>query len=161
MAGLPVNSNSTPGAHRNLFCASAILETSIQRLLGPVVVELLCNASVQEVSANYDPAAKVCSLFADFGAGSMRAIPTIIPRAAIDAATRILATIAGKSLDQDAPFLNCVLASGFRYHAALWPVGDGPSFSIRTHARIVRPPSDFMSDEQAKFVQGAIPARRT
>ena len=130
MTGLPVNSNSTLDAHRNLFSASAILEASIKRLLGPAVVELMCNAPVQEVSANYDPATNVCRLFADFGAGPMRAIPATIPAAAIDAATRILATIAGKSLDRDAPFLNCVLASGFRYHAALWPVGDGPSFSI-------------------------------
>jgi hypothetical protein len=37
----------------------------VRRILGVVVVEQLDHPAVQELSANYDPAAKVCRLFLD------------------------------------------------------------------------------------------------
>lgn len=144
----------------NLYCAPPALEAAVQRLLGLKVADLLCDRTVQEVSANYAVAIGAGHVFADYGEGPMRSAGATVPADAIEAATRILASDANKSLEPEAPFLNRVLAAGFRYHAALPPVSDGPRFSIRTHQRILRPLSDFMSVEQTSFVKEAICARK-
>ena len=54
------------------------------------------------------------------------------------------------------------MQNGFRFHAALSQLSggpklsDGPSFSIRAHARLIRPLSDFMSPQQAQLIAAAI-----
>jgi Flp pilus assembly CpaF family ATPase len=100
-------------------------------------------------------------LFVDDGGGPMRPLEAALVPAAIIAGTRILATLDGQSLSPTAAFLNCVLANGFRYHAALPPVTDGPSFSIRAHARLVRLLADFMTETRADYIQDAIHRRLT
>jgi Flp pilus assembly CpaF family ATPase len=107
------------------------------------------------VSANYDPAIKVCRLYIDDGTGPMRLVGTLAPEVII-AVTLLLATGAGKSLDARAAFLNCVLPSGCRYHAALPPVADGPSFSIRTHHPRQWRLSDFMAPDQIATITSAV-----
>src|SRR5208283_5935369 len=102
-----------------MFCAVAALDAAVRRIFGPIVVAQLDNPALQELSANYDPAAKICRLFADDGSGPMKALEAAMAPDGIIAVTRILATIDGQSLQPDAPFLNCVLANGFRYHAVL------------------------------------------
>jgi Flp pilus assembly CpaF family ATPase len=144
-----------------LFCARPELDAVIRRILGEVVCHYLADLSTQELSANFDPLAKVCRLFVDNGSGPMRALDATIEPSAIIAATRMLATLDGQSLQPNAPFLNCVLANGFRYHAAFGQVTDGPSFSIRAHARLLRPLSDFMTGEQATVIERAILDRKT
>ncbi len=144
----------------NLYCMTSVLEETVRRLLGARVTELLCDKAVQEVSANHEATNNVGCVFADYSEGPMHATGATIPAEAIEAATRILASEVSKSLDPEAPFLNRVLAAGFRYHAALAPVSDGPRFSIRTHQRILRPLSDFMSVEQVEFVREAVRARK-
>jgi Flp pilus assembly CpaF family ATPase len=144
----------------NLYSANPMLEGAVQRLLGQQVADLLSDRTVQEVSANYAVEIGAGYVFADYGEGPMRSAGATVPADAIEAATRILASEANKSLEPEAPFLNRVLAAGFRYHAALPPVSDGPRFSIRTHQRIRRPLSDFMSVEQTRFVREAIRARK-
>jgi Flp pilus assembly CpaF family ATPase len=144
-----------------MFCADAALDAAVRRILGPLVVAQLDNPAIQELSANYDPAARVCRLFADDGSGPMRSLEATLQPAAIITATRILATLDGQSLQPASPFLNCVLPNGFRYHAALPPVSDGPSFSIRAHARMLRLLLDFMTATQAGYIQTAILNRST
>jgi type IV secretion system protein TrbB len=144
-----------------MFCADAALDAAVRRILGPAVTGQLGNPAIQELSANYDPAAQACRLFVDDGGGPMRALEVALQPAAIIAATRILATLDGQSLRPDAAFLNCVLANGFRYHGAYGAVTDGPSFSIRAHARLLRPLADFMTAAQARYIQNAILSRKT
>jgi Flp pilus assembly CpaF family ATPase len=144
-----------------MFCAEPTLDATMRRILGPIVVEQLGNPAIQELSANYDPVIQVCRLFVDDGSGPMRPLEATLQPAAIITATRILATLDGQSLQPAAPFLNCILANGFRYHAALPPISDGPSFSIRAHTRMLRPLSDFMTTTQAGYIQSAILNRST
>jgi Flp pilus assembly CpaF family ATPase len=152
---------------RMIFCADTKVDAEITRMLGATVLELLGDPRIQEVSANYDSAAAVCRLFADFGEGPMRALEATLSPASVVAVTRLLASQDGQSLPRAAPFVSCVLRNGFRYHGALAQVGggpklsDGPSFSIRAHARTVRPLADFMSVAQAHLVTAAVAARRT
>src|ERR1700687_531213 len=120
-----------------MFCADAALDAAVRRIMGPIVVAQLDHPAPQELSANYDPAARVCRLFVDDGSSPMRSLEATLQPAAIITATRILATLDRQSLQQAAPFLNCILANGFRYHAALPPVSDGPGCSIRAHARML------------------------
>jgi Flp pilus assembly CpaF family ATPase len=91
----------------------------------------------------------------------MRALDASLEPSAVVTATRILATLDGQSLQSAASFLNCVLANGFRFHAAFGQVTDGPSFSIRAHARLLRPLSVFMTDQQAAVIKQAIVDRKT
>ena len=142
-----------------MFCADAALDAAVRRILGPIVVAQLDHPALQELSANYDPVAQLCRLFADDGGGPMKALEATMAPDGIIAVTRIFATIDGQSLQPDAPFLNCVLANGFRYHAVLPPVTDGPSFSIRAHARMLRPLADFMTMAQARYIRNAVLGR--
>ena len=144
-----------------MFCAEAALDAVLRRSLGEAACQHLADPATQELSANYDPAAKICRLFVDDGSGPMRALGATLAPGAIITATRMLATLDGQSLQPSAPFLNCVLANGFRYHAAFGQVTDGPSFSIRAHARVLRPLSDFMTEEQAGVIEKAILDRKT
>ena len=142
--------------HRDDVCADAALDAVLRRIYGPAVVAQLDDPATQELSANYDSANATCRLFVDDGGGPMRPLEAVLLPAAIIAGTRILATLDGQSLQPAAAFLNCVLANGFRYHAALPPVTDGPSFSVRAHARMVRRLADFMTETQADYIQNAI-----
>jgi Flp pilus assembly CpaF family ATPase len=144
-----------------MFCTDTALDAVIRRILGEVACQHLADPSTQELSANYDPAAQACRLFVDDGSGLMRALDASLEPSAVVTATRILATLDGQSLQSAASFLNCVLANGFRFHAAFGQVTDGPSFSIRAHARMLRPLSDFMTDEQAAVIKQAIVDRKT
>jgi len=144
-----------------MFCADAVLDAVLRRIYDAVVVTHLSDPSLQELSANYDRVSRTCLLYVDDGGGPMRPLEAALLPAAIIAGTRILATLDGQSLQPTAAFLNCVLANGFRYHAALPPVTDGPSFSIRAHARLVRLLAEFMTEAQADYIQDAIHRRRT
>lgn len=137
-------------------------EAALHKLFGPVVAEYLTNTKIQELSANYDPATKLCRLYYDDGTGPMQLIEgaTLTPDA-ITAATLLLTTGAGKSLDAMAPFLNCVLPCGSRYHAALFPVADGAGFSIRTHHRRHWALADFMTPEESAIIEAAVLDKKT
>jgi Flp pilus assembly CpaF family ATPase len=142
-----------------MFCADAALDAAVRRIYGPIVVAQLDHPALQELSANYDRAAQLCRLYADDGSGPMKPLKATLPPDAIVAVSRILATLDGQSLQPNAAFLNCVLANGFRYHAVLPPVTDGPSFSIRAHARMRRPLADFMTAAQARYIRNAVLGR--
>jgi Flp pilus assembly CpaF family ATPase len=144
-----------------MFCADTALDAVLRQIYGPVVVAQLDDPATQELSANYERVSRTCRLFVDDGGGPMRPLEAALVPAAIIAGTRILATLDGQSLSPTAAFLNCVLANGFRYHAALPPVTDGPSFSIRAHARLVRLLADFMTETRADYIQDAIHRRLT
>jgi type IV secretory pathway VirB4 component len=55
-----------------MFCADAALDAVIRRIFGEVACQHLADPSTQELSANFDPAAKACRLFVDDGSGPMR-----------------------------------------------------------------------------------------
>ncbi len=109
-----------------------------------LALERLLEGKPQEVSANYEAATASCPLFADFGAGGMRALGVRLPAAQVEAAIRMLAASAGKAIERETPFLNLVLPNGARFSACLPPASDGPAFSIRLHWRAVRPLEDFV-----------------
>jgi Flp pilus assembly CpaF family ATPase len=142
-----------------IYSSKPEIEAAIAELY-VIVTPYLTDLTVQEASANYDQAANLCRLYIDDGAGPMRLVGTLKPEA-ITTVTLLLATGAGKSLDARAPFLNCVLPSGCRYHAVLPPVADGPSFSIRTHHPRQWRLSDFMSPEQITEIEAAVHDRLT
>jgi type IV secretion system protein VirB11 len=139
----------------HLYCANPVINTEVERLLGPTVAEFLRDRRVQEISANHE-SVEAGVVFVDYGDGPMHATGIVIRPGAIKAVTRMLATVNGKSLDPLAPFLTCVLACGARIHAVLPPATDGPSMSIRTHQRVIRALTDFATAEQVHFLKAAI-----
>jgi type IV secretion system protein VirB11 len=119
-----------------------ILWQTASRLLE---LERIISGDVQEVSANYDATTHSCPLFADFGRGNMQSLGITLPAERVEAGIRLLAAIAGKVIDPEDPFLNLVLRNGARFSASTRPASDGPTFSIRTHWRPIRPLTDFVS----------------
>ena len=142
-----------------IYSSNSILEQAIANLYQGVSL-YLADTTVQEVSANWDPETKTTRLYVDHGGGAMELVGEIDP-SRIVAVTLMLASEAGKSLDNDGGFLNCVLPSGCRYHAALPPVTDSPSFSIRTHHPREWSFADFMTPEQAEGIKQAVADKLT
>jgi len=138
-----------------IYCPHPVIDAHIERLLGAEVHALLTGAKAQEISVNADG-----RIFIDDGRASMFLVDGRIEPGAIETAVRMLAAIYGIWLDADAPFLNTVLSCGARFSAALPPIADGPHFSIRTHVRIMRPLTAFMSDDQAAWLKEQIAARK-
>jgi pilus assembly protein CpaF len=145
-----------------LFDQDPGLEAELRRIYGPVVVEYMSKDACQELSANWEALLGQCSLHADLGKGPMVALGHALPAVFVITGTRLLATRAGKALNPRAPFLNRVLACGFRYHAVLPPSSDGPSFSIRTHHRRDWQLAHFnMTQEQMRAIERAILEQQT
>ena len=67
-----------PPSAAPMFCADGALEAAVRRILGPGVIAQLANPALQELSANYDPAARMCRLFIDDGQGPMRPLDALI-----------------------------------------------------------------------------------
>jgi len=143
------------------------MEAQFGRLLGTDVLRLLDDPDVQEVSANYDPILGLCRVFVDRGSGPMAPVAATLSPERVNATTRLLAALNGQQLRPERPFLSCSLLNGFRFHGVLGHVGrdakisDGPSFSIRVHARMVRPLADFLSESVEQLVTHAIAERQT
>ena len=108
-------------------------------------LERIVTGSVQEISGNYDSVTHACPMFADFGRGEMRALGVAFEASRVEAAVRLLAASQGAVVELEEPFVNLVLPNGARFSACLPPASDGPTFSIRTQWRAVRPLVDFMS----------------
>jgi type IV secretion system protein TrbB len=143
-----------------IYSLNPAIEEAINALY-QMVTPYLLDKTVQEVSANWDAGAKVTKVYVDHGAGNMEFVGEIDPHAIV-AATLMLATEVGKSIDINAAFLNCVLPIGCRYHAAMPPVTDGPSFSIRLHHPREWKLSDFgMKEEQIAEISNAVLNRMT
>lgn len=120
-------------------------------------LERIMSGEVQEVSANYDATTHSCPLFADFGRGSMQSLGMALSAERVEAAIRLLATISGKIIEPEDPFLNLVLRNGARFSASMRPGSDGPTFSIRTHWRPIRPLADFVGGAwQLPLIDSAI-----
>lgn len=120
-------------------------------------LERIMTGEVQEVSANYDATTHSCPLFADFGRGSMQSLGFALPAERVEAGIRLLAAISGKVIEPEDPFLNLVLRNGARFSASARPGSDGPTFSIRTHWRPIRPLTDFVSGAwQLSLIDSAI-----
>lgn len=143
-----------------LYSLNPAIEDAITGLY-QMITPYLTDRAVQEISANWDAAAKVTRVYIDRGSGTMDYVGEINPHAIV-AATLMLATEVGKSIDAGAAFLNCVLPIGYRYHAAMPPVTDGPSFSIRLHHPREWKLSDFnMTEEQITNVTNAVLNKQT
>jgi Flp pilus assembly CpaF family ATPase len=119
-------------------------ETLWQTAAQLLQLERIMSDAAQEVSANYDAATHSCPVFADFGRGSMQSLGIALPAERVEADIRLLAAISGKVIEPEEPFLNLVLRNGARFSAGVRPGSDGPTFSIRTHWRSIRPLEDFL-----------------
>lgn len=120
-------------------------------------LERIMTGEVQEVSANYDATTHSCPLFADFGRGSMQSLGFALPAERVEAGIRLLAAICGKVIEAEEPFVNLVLGNGARFSATTRPGSDGPTFSIRTHWRPIRPLTDFVGGAwQLPLIDSAI-----
>jgi len=140
-----------------LFCQPPAIETACCRLLGEHLTRLL-SEPIQELSGNFQDGRM--RWFVDDGAGPMREVAANVSPRAIEAIVRLLATVNGVPLDSQAPFLNCVLACGARFSAALSPVANGVQVSFRTHFRILRSLLAFMAEERAAWLKRQILARK-
>src|ERR1043166_847251 len=138
------------------------VEAKVRQLYQAVTPHIL-NPSIKEISANYDPLSKKCLLYFDDGTGPMQPASDVLAPEVITTVTLLLTTGAGKSLHPNASFLNCVLPNGARYHAALPPVSDGPSFSLRLHHPRPWKLSDFewADRNHMALVERAVLARKT
>ena len=140
--------------HRQLYHRDPIIDAEVSRLLP--LGAWLRNPKVQEISLNNGRA------YVDWGgSGAMRNTGVSIPATAVRAAIRLLVAANGGYLDPAAPFANLTLACGARFHAALAPVADEAQVSIRLHAGMGRPLTNFMTDPQVGLVTEAIAARKT
>src|ERR1700728_1705104 len=140
-----------------LFCKLKAVDAACRRLLGEHLTRLL-SEPIQELSGNFQDGRM--RWFVDDGVGSMREVSANVTPRAIEAMVRLLATVNGVALDFRAPFLNCVLACGARFSAALSPVADGVQVSFRTHVRILRSLLAFMAEERAAWLKAQIVARK-
>src|SRR5208282_2244260 len=138
----------------NLYHRDPIIEAEVTRLLP--LGAWLRDPNAKEISLNNGRA------YVDWGrSGAMQNIGVSIPESAVRAAIRLLVAASGGYLDPAAPFANLTLACGARLHAALAPVADEAQVSIRLHAGIGRPITNFMTDPQVGLVTEAIAARKT
>src|SRR5260370_35418908 len=123
-------------------CEQETLWQAAWRLLE---LEGIVTGSVQEICGNYDPVTHACPMFAYFGRGAMRTLGVAFDASRVEAAVRLLGASQGAGVELEEPFVNLVLPNGARFSACLPPASDGPTFSIRTQWRAVRPLVDFMS----------------
>jgi len=100
-------------------------------------------------------------VYVDRGTGAMQRTDITVPDTAIRAVIRLLMAAAGGYLDPEAPFANLTLACGARFSGAMPPVSDEGQISIRTHLRILRPLSEFMSERFIELVSDAVKARKS
>lgn len=139
----------------NLYVQDQLIDAHVNRLLGPAVAAQLAGGVAQEISVNGDG-----RIWIDDGGAEMFQIEGKLAPGAIETAVRMVASVNRIWLNADAPFVNTVLSCGARFSAALPPVADGPQLSIRTHARIIRALTDFMTEDQAEEVRSWIAARK-
>jgi Flp pilus assembly CpaF family ATPase len=142
---------------RNLYSNIPIIEQHVDRLLGTEIHALLTNAVAQEISVNPDG-----RIWMDDG-NSLEMLPVegYVEPGAIETALRLIAAVTGVWIDLAAPFVNTTLVCGARISGALPPVSkDGPQLSIRTHVRILRPLTAFMTEEQAQWLKLQIAERK-
>jgi pilus assembly protein CpaF len=112
---------------------AAALRGSLEaQLLGAGPLEpLLALPGVSDVAVNGDG-----SVWVDVGAGLARADVDVGDVEAVRRLAVRLAGLAGRRLDETAPFVDGVLPSGVRLHAILPPlVADGPHVTLRVPAR--------------------------
>jgi len=132
--------------------AAALHEAMTARLLGAGPLEsLLGEEGVTDVAVNGDG-----SVWVDRGAGMERAEADLGDDAAVRRLVVRLAGLAGRRLDETAPYVDGLLPSGVRLHAVLPPiVAGGPHLTLRVPSR-----SSLTLDElaaRAMFPPGWVP----
>jgi len=140
----------------NLYSENPTIEQHVDRLLTPALRGLLTAPDVQDILINNGG-----KVYMDRGGPDLEETAYTLPQTAIKASIRLLTGANRGYLDPDAPFVTVSLACGARFHAVLAPVGDEPQIAIRTHRRILRPLSEFMSEQFIALLQGAVLARKS
>lgn len=140
----------------NLYSTNQIVEQHVARLLGDTIARLLGEGKVQEISVNADGRIRID----DGGPWEYLVDGQPLSAAFAETAIRMIASANNIWIDPDAPFVDTVLACGARFSASQPPIADGVQFSIRTHVRIFRPLSAFMTAEQAKWTRQQIVDRK-
>jgi type IV secretion system protein TrbB len=139
-----------------LYVPQPVINQHIHRLLGETMARLLREGQVQEISVNADGKIRI-----DDGAPWEYLVDAApIPAAFAETAIRLIAAVNNIWIDPDAPFVDTVLACGARFSASQPPIADGVQFTIRTHARICRPLTAFMTPEQADWTRQQIAQRK-
>src|SRR5260370_36061161 len=80
-------------------------------------IEKLLEGEPREVSGNYDVATRSCPLFADFGAGDMRALGVALPASQVEAGIRPLGAGGGQGTQAAAPGVRLVVPKRVRCSA--------------------------------------------
>jgi Flp pilus assembly CpaF family ATPase len=137
----------------SLYSKNPVIDANVRRLLP--LAEWLADPNAREISINNG------RVRVDRGAGAMRDTGVSVPDTAVRAAVRLLTAAHGGYLEAATPFANLTLACGARFHGALAPVADEPQISIRLHAGMGRPLTDFMTALQVRLVGDVIAARKT
>jgi Flp pilus assembly CpaF family ATPase len=140
----------------NLYSTNPTIDGHVDRLLGPKIARLLREGKVQEISVNADGRIRID----DGGPWEYLVDAESIPPAFAETAIRMIASVNNIWIDPDAPFVDTVLACGARFSASQPPIADGVQFTIRTHARIFRPLTAFMTAEQANWTRQQITQRK-
>jgi type IV secretion system protein TrbB len=140
----------------NLYCENPIIDQHVDRLLGPTIAMLLREGKVQEISVNADGRIRID----DGGQWEHLIDAEPIPAAFAETAIRMIASVNNIWIDPDAPFVETNLACGARFSASHPPIADGVEFTIRTHARIFRPLTAFMTADQADWTRREIKERK-
>jgi type IV secretion system protein TrbB len=138
-----------------LYVPQLVLNQHIHRLFGETVAHLLREGKAQEISVNADGKIRVD----DGGPWEYLVDAEPIPAAFMETAIRLIAAANNIWIDPDAPFVDTVLACGARFSASQPPIADGVQFTIRTHARLLRPLTTFMTPEQADWTRHQINER--
>lgn len=139
-----------------IYSTNPTVEEHVDRLLTPALHELLTAPDVQDILINNGG-----KVYVDRGGPELEQTVYTVPETAIKASVRLLMGANRGYLDPDASFATVSLACGARFHAALAPVGDEPQVSIRTHRRILRPLSEFMSEAFIALLRAAVLDRKS
>lgn len=137
-----------------IFSKHAVVEQHLVQLLP--IAPLIDDAANQEITI--DNGGKV---YVDQGRGALRFTGITMPELQLRAAIRMLVATGSGYLESDYAAHSLTLACGARFHGSLPPFGNEPQISIRLHAGMGRPVSDFMTAGQVRLVTGALMAGRS
>jgi pilus assembly protein CpaF len=140
----------------NIYCAHPLINAQVERLLGDDITRLLREDKAQEISVNADGRIRID----DGGPWEYLIDAEPIPPAFAETAIRLIAAVNNIWIDPAAPLVETDLACGARFTAIHPPLARGVEFTIRTHRRIFRPLTAFMTAEQAQWTWRQILERK-
>jgi type IV secretion system protein VirB11 len=137
------------------------LLNTIRTTLGPQLLEVLEDVRTQEINVNPDSTVWVRRL------GEAKSLlPLILKPSNVASVIRIVASMAGTTVDERTPILDCEFPlDGSRFAGMLPPIVARPIFSIRKRAVMLMSLNDYvksgvMTFDQAEAIRAAVRAHR-